>query len=174
MGYMDEIKMLDKRPFNRGAYNETDSKAKNKIIEIMKRLDYFVCGDPEEENFKKYDLKFYNKNLNKFLSIENEVRRDFETIRDKWDTVHIPIRKQNTRMSFYFVWNSEVNQAIVISREVFLKHRSKSIIDVDCDTEYLKGERIGYSEKFIDIPKNECKLYFVGQNYRMIEGIMPD
>jgi hypothetical protein len=168
---MSETKFLTKRPFNQGAYNETDSKAKTVVIEIMKRLGYVVHGNPDQENYKKYDLNFYNKTTHKFLAVENEVRRDFELIRDRWDTVHIPVRKSNTQMDCYFVWNENVDQAILIDRSTFMKY-VKNLVDIDCDTEVLDGDRIAYKEKFIDVPKSECKFYYLTGDYKLNDRVV--
>jgi hypothetical protein len=167
---MSEVKHLDKRPHNKDAYNEYDSKAKTVLIEIMKNLGYCVHGDPNEENYKKYDLNFYNPTTQKFFAVENEVREKFDLIRDRWDTVHIPVRKSTTQMDSYFVWNRNLNQIIVISRPIFLKYIG-NLVDVDCDSEVLNGDRIAYKEKFIDIPKSETKFYYVTQGFKLNDGI---
>jgi hypothetical protein len=167
---MSEVKQIDKRPFNQDAYNETDSKAKTVVIEIMKNLGYVVHGNPNEENYKKYDLNFHNPTTQKFFAVENEVRRDFDLIRDRWDTVHIPVRKSKSQMDCYFVWNKNVDQVIVIDRITFLKYVG-NLVDIDCDSEVLNGDRIAYKEKFIDIPKSETKFYYLTQGYKLKDNI---
>ncbi len=170
---MSETKFLTKRPFNQGAYDECDSKAKAKdtVVEIMKNFGYVIHGNVADENYKKYDLNFYNEKLHRFIAIENEVRRDFDAIRDRFDTVHIPVRKSNTQMDRYFVWNRNVNQVIVIERETFLKYKA-NLVDVDCDTEVLNGENIAYKEKFIDVPKHECKFYYLLKDYKLSDRVV--
>lgn len=168
---MSETKFLTKRPFNQGAYDECDSNAKNTVVEIMKRLGYSVHGNLKEENYKKYDLNFFNESTQKFFAVENEVRRDFDAIRDRFDTVHIPVRKSNTQMDCYFVWNRNVNQVIVIDRITFLKY-VKNLVDVDCDSEVLNGDKIAYQEKFIDVPKHECKFYFLVGDYKLSDRVV--
>lgn len=167
---MSETKFLNKRPFNEGVYNETDPKAKKVVIEIMKNLGYVVHGNPDVENYKKYDLQFFNPTTQKYFAVENEIRKDFDLIRDRWDTVHIPIRKSNTQMDCYFVWNQNCDQVIAIDRIVFLKYRS-NLADVECDTEILNGDRIAYKEKFIDIPKSETKFYYLTQGFKLNDSI---
>ena len=104
-------------------------------------------------------------------SIFVRVRRDFDAIRDRFDTVHIPVRKSNTQMDCYFVWNRNVNQVIVIDRITFLKY-VKNLVDVDCDSEVFNGDKIAYQEKFIDVPKHECKFYFLVGDYKLSDRVV--
>jgi hypothetical protein len=144
-----------KRPFNQAAYDAHDKRNKTEILNIMERKGYDLVGDIDEENFKKYDLKFRHKETGKEISFENETRDVFDKIKTIFKTIHIPIRKKNTQADFYVVWNPGMTEMFLIPKEVIEKCKEE-IVDVKCKEGHVNYE---YEEKFIDIPKKLVTLY---------------
>jgi hypothetical protein len=167
------MKYVNRRPFNKDVYNKYDLKCKETLVEIMKVKGFELQGDITEENYKKYDLLFYNASLNKYLSFENEVRHNFDQIREEFSTIHIPIRKKNTQANYYVVWNPDLNQVIVIDRKI-IQESINQVTEVLCRGENTESGKIAYHEEFINVPKEKCKYFFIGQGYKMIEGEFPE
>jgi len=145
---------MTKRPFNQAAYNAHDKSNKMKLIALMERKNYALVGNADEENYKKYDLKFTNSD-GKELSFENETRKVFDTIKNVYKTIHIPIRKKNTQADFYIVWNPSMTEMILIDRETIARH-SSAPVEVECKEGHVNFE---YKEEFIDVPKSEATFY---------------
>lgn len=157
---------MSKRPFNKTAYNAFDMKAKIMLKNIIeKNSKYKLIGDLEVEYFKECDLKFQNQD--KVVLFENEVRREFETIRDSFSTIHVPFRKKNTKANFYLVWKPDFLQFILINEKTLDKYRENIVRDVYCNHEL--NQNGGYFEDFVDIPKNETQWYVIGENYKLIK-----
>ena len=152
------------RPFNQEAYNQCDMPAKMMLkLIVEKNSDYRLVDDINEEHYKLCDLAFSN-NKNVIL-YENEVRENFDLIVTKFDSVHIPIRKQTTKCNFYLVWKPDLSEFILIDRKTLDKYISnivETIYGNDSRVEYL------YNDKFIDIPKNETKYYVINPDYKPI------
>jgi hypothetical protein len=146
---------MSKRPFNQAAYSAHDRKNKMELVELMKNKGYDLVGDINEENFKKYDLKFRHNISGKELTFENETRDVFDKIKNVFPTIHIPIRKQNTQADFYIVWNVEMTEIFLISKEVIQKCKDE-IVNVKCKEGHVNYE---YRENFIDIPKKFVTLF---------------
>jgi hypothetical protein len=146
---------MTKRPFNKDAYAAHDRKNKVALIELMTRRGYELVGDLEEENFKKYDLQFKHKEDGRILSFENETRDVFDKIKSVFPTIHIPIRKKNTQADFYIVWNVQMSEFFLISREVIEKCK-QDIVSVKCKEGHVNYV---YEEDFLDIPKNMAQLF---------------
>jgi hypothetical protein len=155
---MNDVIFIENRPHNKTAYNRYDKKAKIIVVKIMAALRYVPHGNINDENYKKYDLNFRHEISDRFIAIENEVREKFDKIRDTYETIHIPIRKSNTQMDRYFVWNRKFDQVIIIDRITFLKYKHTLTKEL-CNSELDDGQKVQYFEKFIDVPKNECKYY---------------
>jgi hypothetical protein len=149
-----------KRPFNQAAYDAHDKRNKEELLFIMEKRGYEIVGDINEENYKKYDLKFKHKESGAEISFENETRDVFDKIKNIFKTIHIPIRKKNTQADFYIVWNNSMTEMFLIPREIIEKCKS-DIVDVKCKEGHVNYE---YEEKFIDIPKNLVTLYRKQEN----------
>lgn len=141
------------RPFNQKAYDAFDMKNKKALVEMMTKKGYHLVGNINEENYKKYDVKFSNGV--KEISFENETRINFTKIRDIFSTIHIPIRKENTLADYYIVWKPEMDEFFLIDMKKIEEYK-KNIITLMCD-EYNETNR--YIDSFIDIPKNQAILY---------------
>lgn len=154
------------RKFNRSAYNAHDKRNKEKIVKIMESTNkYVLIGDINDELYKECDVKLKHIDTGEIFRFENETRESFDQIVNEFDTIHIPIRKENTLADFYIVWKPSLTQFILIRRNVLLKYKTNQI-DVSCHE--LSNATSDYVERFIDIPKNECEWFVIGQNYKMI------
>ena len=155
---------MSRRQFNQKAYNVCDNPAKVRLVELIEKTsDYRLVGDLSVERYKAGDVLF--KNGSKTVLFENEVRQNFDTIVQKYSTVHIPIRKQNTPVDFYLVWRKDFWQFILIDKKTLKKHKNNIIRDVECNNEM--SEEVSYTEDFIDIPKEETQWYIIGPNFKL-------
>jgi hypothetical protein len=152
--------MNPKRPFNQAAYDAHDKRNKEELLLIMEKRGFEIVGDISEENYKKYDLKFRNKENGNEISFENETRDVFDKIKNIYNTIHIPIRKKNTQADFYIVWNNTMTEMFIIPRDIIEKCKL-DIVDVKCKEGHVNYE---YEEKFIDIPKKLVNLYRKQEN----------
>jgi formyltetrahydrofolate hydrolase len=156
---------MNKRPFNKEAYLKYDLPAKKRLVEIIEKTsDYKLNCNLDIEMYKGGDVKF--KKDNKTVLFENEVRKEFDTIVQKYSTIHIPIRKQNTPANFYVVWRRDLNQFILINEKTLNKYRN-TIVPVVCNHE--DNQDGAYEEDFIDIPKNETQWYVIGKELKLIK-----
>lgn len=141
------------RPFNKKAYDAFDLKNKKEIVSIMNQKGFSLIGNLDEEHYKKYDVKFRKGDIE--LSFENETRINFTTIRDRYPTIHIPIRKQNTQADFYIVWKPEMDEFFLISKDT-INECKKDIVTLICN-EFNEDNQ--YKDSFIDIPKERAELF---------------
>jgi hypothetical protein len=139
-----------KRKFNKNAYDTHDLPNKLELKNIMEKKGYTLMGDINEEHYKKYDLIFKHNTSNKILAFENETRINFDKIKTNYNTIHIPIRKKNTKADYYIVWNTNMTELFLIPYKIINEHIN-NLVNVKCSNKYL--------EEFIDIPKSECKLF---------------
>lgn len=147
-----------KRPFNQDLYDMFDNPNKKRLKELIETTSpYRVVEGLNNELYKKGDLVFSN-GKNKII-FENETRGVFETIVEKFDTIHIPLRKQNTPADFYIVWKPDLMQFILITKKVLDKYRDRIEHDVKCAS--------GYTEDFIDVEKSETTWYCIGENFKL-------
>ena len=142
-----------KRKFNKAAYKATDKACKDATINVMKAQGYDFHSDPNVETFKKYDLEFYNSNTGKSIKIENEMRENYNLLKAKYSSIHIPIRKKNTEADYYLVWKSSLDEFALIEKK-FLT--SSPIVEVDCRA---RGQIPSYTERMIDVQKNDIIFY---------------
>lgn len=150
----------DKRPFNQELYDMFDNPNKMRLKELMeKTTNYKVVEGLKTELYKKGDLVFSNGK--KRIIFENETRGVFETIVEKYDTIHIPLRKQNTPADFYIVWKPDLMQFILINKKTLNKYRNRIEYDVNLVS--------GYTEDFIDIQKSDTTWYCIGENFKLQE-----
>lgn len=140
-----------KRKFNKQAYDTYDHSNKLELKNIMEKKGYSLMGDINEEHYKKYDLIFKHNNSNKILAFENETRINFDKIKSSYNTIHIPIRKKNTKADYYIVWNTKMTEFFLIPYSVINKHIN-NLVNVKCSNTYI--------EDFIDIPKAQCQLFY--------------
>lgn len=145
---------MGKRPFNKDAYNATDSKCKIAAVEMMKGKGFEPIVDINIENYQKWDLKFYNQQQDKTLIIENEMRENFDVIKKKFSTVHIPIRKRLSPADYYIVWHSNLQEFILIENKLLT---SSPIVSVKCK-EWGRPEE-SYTEDMVDVPKKSVSFY---------------
>mgnify|MGYP003350713030 CR=1 FL=1 len=141
------------RPFNKKAYDSFDSKNKKELVNMMTAKGYALVGSIETEHFKKYDVKFTKDGQE--ISFENETRLNFVTIRDVYETIHIPIRKENTQADYYIVWKPELDEFFMIDKAVIEKYK-KEVVTILCNESHVDDS---YIDSFIDIPKKEAVLY---------------
>lgn len=137
-----------KRPFNKKIYDVVDNKTKIATVELMKLKDYELAQPLNKENYKDFDLIFYNKNLDSYLKIEIELRTAFDKIKEIFKTVHIPIRKINSKADYYIIWSNDLNKVGIINMQEVVK---TSVVKVVCDGVIDEIEQ--FSENFIDVPK---------------------
>lgn len=142
-----------KRTFNKNAYNATDRKCKDATIKMMEAQGYKVCGDPYKETYKKYDLEFLDSNTEKNIKIENEMRENYNLLKTKYSSIHIPIRKKITDADYYLVWKSSLDEFALIEKK-FLT--SSPVVEVDCRA---RGEIPAYTEKMIDVQKKDIIFF---------------
>ena len=148
---------MSKRQFNKLAYDEYDMNCKVATVNLMSKKGYNLIGDINTEYYKKYDLAFKNLEGN-IIKIENEFRGGFENIKNKFSTVHIPIRKKNTECDFYFIWGNNYEELAIINKDILTKFKD-NIINQIC----AKGKEYEFEEEFIDIPKQYIKFYKINK-----------
>jgi len=156
---------MGNRPFNQAAYDAFDKSSKLKLVELIEKTsDYRLSGDLNIELYKNGDVMFKNKN--KTVLFENEVRTNFDTIVQTYETIHIPIRKQNTPADFYIVWRNDLWQFILIDKNTLKKYKN-SIVTVKCNNEMNRTD--SYVEDFMDIPKEETQWYLIGKEFKLMK-----
>ena len=93
----------------------------------------------------------YNDEKDKYIRIENESREDFDKIKNRFSTIHIPIRKKDTKANFYFVWKPNQTECMIIDidecREFNIFNNIQSVV---CSKDRNLS---AYEEDFIDVPK---------------------
>ena len=162
--YLIRSNIMGKREFNQKAYDVCDNPAKVRLVELIEATsDYKLFGDLSVERYKAGDVLF--KNGDKTVLFENEVRQKFDTIVQKYNTVHIPIRKQNTPADFYLVWRKDFWQFILIDKKTLRKNKNNIICNVKCNNE-MSG-KVSYIEDFMEIPKEETQWYLIGPNFKL-------
>jgi len=139
------------RPFNQDAYDACDSKPKVLLNEIMQKKGYKLLYGLNQDDKEKYDMIF-EKDGEKII-FENEVREVFDTIRDKYKTVHIPYRKKESIANFYIVWKNTYDEFILIPFDEIKKSR---LVKVKCKE---PNKNITYEEVMIDVQKNKCQFF---------------
>jgi hypothetical protein len=158
---------MSKRPFNKAAYNQFDKSAKTRLVEIIeKNYGYVLDCDLDVEMYKGGDVWF--KRGGERVLFENEVRDAFDDIINRFPTIHIPIRKQNTPANYYLVWKKDLNEFISINKETLDKNRNNIAHDVQCNHELNQDGP--YIEDFVDIPKEETKWFIIGPNLELQES----
>lgn len=150
--------METKRKFNKEAYDTMDMPCRLALKSMMSKKGYTLVGDINKEEFKKYDLKFEKDG--EFLTFENEMRKPFNSIRDYYDTIHIPIRKANNQSDWYIVWNIGCTECAMIKTSKIRSFSKTDVVNVHCN----EGTHFNYKEDFIDVPKNEWTFY------RLVKG----
>lgn len=143
-----------KRKFDYLAYNQFDKSAKIELKKYLERHGFKLVDDSEKK--AKVDAVYFSPQ-GKEMRFENEVRisSTFERIISQFPTVHIPSRKYVSNFDTYFVWKEGFQEFLAIDKKVFLKHRDKQV-DVTCKASTINPE---ITEKFIDIPKGECRYF---------------
>jgi uncharacterized protein YlzI (FlbEa/FlbD family) len=148
---------MNKRPFNKEAYKKFDGTAKKVLVDLIENISgYKLYSDLNVELYKECDVKF--KKGNKIILVENEVRECFDKIVKYYNTIHIPIRKKNTKADFYVVWKNDFTEFIVIDKKILNKYTNNTVT-VTCNHEM---NQVGsYIEDFIDIPKKDTQRYII-------------
>jgi len=138
-----------KRPFNKVTYDKYDLVAKNKTIELFKKLNFDIKINPDPFGI---DLLVY-KNDEHIGYIEVECRENFYKLKDEYETIYIPYRKDKflslDKPVNYICWSSEFNQYYYINSKIIKK---SPIIMFK-----LKGT--SYEDEFFSIPKENIKFY---------------
>ena len=150
--------METKRKFNKGAYDQCDNQCKLALNKMMTNKGYEIVGDINKENYKLYDLKFKHKVTGKELSFENEQRRVFDAIKNRFPTIHIPIRKKNNKSDYYLVWNSSCTELAMIDTYIIRELAKSKVVNVSCK-EGFDGVQKTYKEDFVDVPKSKATFY---------------
>jgi hypothetical protein len=147
-----------KRPFNQELYDMFDYSNKKMLKDLIESTtNYRVVEGMDNELYKKGDLVFSNGK--KTIIFENETRGRFDEIVEKWDSIHIPLRKQKTPADFYIVWKPDFLQFILIDKKTLNKYRNNIVHDIKCAS--------GYVEDFIDVDKSETTWYCIGKDYKL-------
>jgi len=156
---------MSKRVFDKEAYEKYDRPAKDKLVEVLVKNSNYVLGcDLNTEMYKNGDVIM--KNGNKRALFENEARFAFDKITSTFSTIHIPIRKRNTRADFYVVWNYDLTEMIIIKKAIIQKNKDNIERNVWCkNSSYSDG---GYYEDFILIPKEDTQWYEIDENLKLI------
>jgi len=152
------------RVMNWGEYDEFDESSKEWLVNIIhKNTNYRLHSGLDEELYKKGDVVFIKGN--KKLIFELEVRHAFDDIVNKYNTIHIPIRKKETPADYYVVLKPDFQQFILMTNKTIKKY-SDNITNV-----YCSGERGGgsYYEDFLDIKKDDTQWFAVGENHHLIK-----
>lgn len=150
------------REFDLKLYQKCDMSAKTAAISLMKRRGYELHGDVNQEHYKKYDLVFKNKNGD-ILTVENEYRGNFTSIKNYYPTVHIPIRKKNSQCDYYFVWGLDYTELGIIKMSDIKKFSDKPV-NVLCTQALELYDGDAYREDFIDVPKDLVTFFKVNEN----------
>ena len=151
--------MNKKRKFNKEAYDSMDKPCREALVKMMSPKGYNLVGDIDKEEYKKYDLMFIKDG--KKISFENEMRTPFDSIKKKYKTIHIPIRKANNQSDWYVVWNIGCTECAIIETSKIRSFAKSDIVNIHCK----EGTHFNYKEDFIDVPKKEWKFF------KLINGI---
>ncbi len=150
---------------NWSEYHKQDKPSKNWFVEIVHKNSKFrVIEGLNEELYKGGDLIFQHNN--KKFSVELEVRDAFDDIVQKYQTIHISIRKKDTPADFYVVLKPDFQQFILIKNKIIKKHMN-NVVNVLCNHE--KNSDGSYYEDFLDIKKENTQWYVVGPNHKPIK-----
>ena len=141
------------REFNKGAYDHTDHPCKVAAVNLMTAQGYVLKGDVDDENYKKWDLKFFHPKNKREIIIENEMRENFHLLKTKFSTIHVPARKKSTPADYYIVWNQDLNEMALIENK-FLS--SSPIIEINCKA---RGNVPAYKDKMLDVHKKNIIFY---------------
>lgn len=150
---------MTKRKFDHLAYNEFDGKAKRALRKYLERHGYTLVDDGEHK--AKVDAIYLNPEGERVV-FENEVRisKTFNAIVDRFPTIHIPSRKYVSEFDYYMVWKGDFTSFISIDKDTFKKYRDIQV-DITCKASEINPV---VTEQFIDIPKEECKLFILNEN----------
>jgi hypothetical protein len=158
------------RNFNSSAYKAHDLDTKKMVIKIMEKTNKFKFYDKiDVELFKECDVRMTHIATGFVVRFENECRINFDELVNKYNTIHIPIRKKNTLADFYLVWNYELTQFIKIKRDVM---KESMVVNVECSS--TRNATHEYNEDFIDVPKLKCEWFVVGKEYNLIPLNWPE
>lgn len=156
---------MNTRSFNSVAYDSYDHINKTNIVKILNQYGYTLISDINAELYKDCDLIMHNHHKNKTIKIENETRPDFDTIKTKYTTIHIPIRKINTNANLYIIWNIESSECMIFDIDELRKYDlMQNVVSVVCTHEANAGV---YEEYFIDIPKAFAYHFHVLSNFEI-------
>jgi len=147
---------MTERPFNKDAYNSCDNICKVKLNEMLSNKGYVSKYEINNETFERHDMVFIKDN--KEIIFENEMRECFDRIKFNWNSVHIPIRKKNTKANYYIVWNTDCSEIILINTIFF--HKSP-IVSINCRS---RNGMPAYTESMIDISKENVDFYKKNKN----------
>jgi len=147
-----------KRKFNSKLYDQCDMTSKKASISLMESRNYELVGDIDEEHYKKYDLRFKNKETGEIIAVENEFRGNFKKIKEFFQTVHIPIRKKGSQCDFYFVWGLDYTEVGII-KMIDVSKFSEKPVKVLCTLANRLYDSPEYTEEFIDVPKEFVKFF---------------
>ncbi len=144
---------MHKRKFNKEAYNQTDNACKHATVAIMKSRGYELKGDVNHENFQKWDLEFFHPEKKITIIVENEMRENFELLKTRYNSIHIPIRKRLSPATYYLVWNYQVDEFALIENQ-FLT--SSPVVEIVCKA---RGDVPSYTEEMVDVSKKNIQFF---------------
>ena len=144
------------REFNQGAYDSCDSPCKQALVSMMESRGYELIGDPDGEYYKNYDMLFVKQPTGERIAFENEMRENYDMIKNVYSSIHIPIRKKVSKSNYYVVWNYAMDEFALISMNTIRELASHHTVEIFCKA---RNGRPAYSESFIDVPKEFVTFY---------------
>ena len=146
------------KPFSQKTYNRTDNKGKETAIMFLLEHGFNFTEEQllknEQERYKICDFEITKKDTKKSYLIEVEVR-EMWIVKGKWmkyNTVHIPGRKNETQSDIYIVINSTHDTIGICKTENIL---NSPIITINT--------RSTINENFYDVKL--CKFRFFDKQY---------
>jgi Holliday junction resolvase-like predicted endonuclease len=149
---MNDTRTYGHKPFSVDTYNRTDKQGKETAALFLESKGFTISELQLEKNkserFKVCDFEVTNND--KVYLIEVEVRERWKDSGQwmKFNTVHVPYRKKNTKSNFYVVINASHDTLAICKTKDILNSTT-----VNIDT------RSTIAEDFFDVSLDKFKFY---------------
>jgi len=146
----------NKKKFSHKLYAENDIRGKKESIMFLKNLG-FQCID-KDEKYKEGDLIF--KRDDKIITIEVEVRgkRSWDNGHFPFKTIHIPLRKKDEPVDYYFSFSNSLNNLIIIKSSIVKNEINRETINTQNDVSLEITHNETFQNISIEKTTEYCKI----------------